>query len=619
MKILFSFERDAKAKVAVLISLYNYGKYIRQALDSIAAQTLEHIELIVCNDCSTDNGVSVTMGWMKEHEQRFSRLALIENEVNSGLSATRNASVTYAAAPYVFILDADNMIYPACLARSLEVLEEADDSAAFVYTQREMFDDGSDLCGSSLENLLDWNVFLFSQGNYIDAMALHKKSALQAVGGYTVDDCFGRLGWEDYEIWLKYIRAGFYGIKIQQPLIRYRYHTASMLRSTTTRAKNTRRLWGRLHELYPELIPFQMPLDMRLATSRLGVLEKYMYFLGQFIRSKPRLLRLAKFGKRHLLKIYRTLYLGKILPPTAMDLLPDLSAGNSAAMAQARHILGDFPSPEADISGNYICVRGAATDFSGDTTAVVAHWDPDGVIAPYVVHMCRCFKSMGWRVVIASHAALKQFEETPDGLVDAALYRTCPGYDFTSWKAALHCFPSLLRCNELILCNDSVFGGIGSYAPMHDAMRRVDCDFWGVTASREIMPHIQSYYSVFRRAALQHRAFTRFFDAVPFSDDRDQAISFEVRLTLWLNLHGLKPGVYAPAADIPDSSNPSLRLWRNLLKHNVPMLKRVLLNPKCERLLLDFSGVKVSGWEKELAKRQYPLEYIQQYFLRTQK
>lgn len=251
MKTLFIAERNGKAKVAVLVSLYNYARYIAEALDSVAAQTLEDIELVVCNDCSTDDGAAVVTAWMQRHESRFSRLALIENDRNSGLAATRNASVAYAAAPYLFILDADNTIRPSCLARSLEILEESGPETAFVYTQRELFSP-ADGTGYALENLNDWSPSLLEEGNFIDAMVLHRRSALEGAGGYAADDCFGRLGWEDFELWFRYARAGWNGVKIHQPLIRYRYHEASMGRTTTDRRKTMNTLWKRLRELYPE-------------------------------------------------------------------------------------------------------------------------------------------------------------------------------------------------------------------------------------------------------------------------------------------------------------------------------------------------------------------------------
>ena len=254
MKVLFSYERNDAAKVAVLVSLYNYSQHICEALDSVAEQTLLPLELVVCNDCSTDNSADVTTAWMEDHAERFSRIAFIENERNSGLSATRNAAISYATAPYLFILDADNQIYPRCLERSLEILEESPPEAAFVFAQREMFN-AQELHGYALENLEDWNLEQLLRTNTIDAMVLHKRSALEAVGGYATDDVLGRLGMEDYELWLKYIRANFYGSKIHQPLIRYRRHLTSMVHKTTLQTNNLRRIWKRLNELYPDLIP----------------------------------------------------------------------------------------------------------------------------------------------------------------------------------------------------------------------------------------------------------------------------------------------------------------------------------------------------------------------------
>lgn len=257
MKTLFLHDTESAhgtPKVAVLISLYNYSRYIYEALDTVAAQSLQSIELIVCNDCSTDNSAELTLNWMKSHTDRFARLALIENDANSGLSATRNTSVAFAQAPYLFILDADNKLYPACLERSLEVLEESDSSAAFVYALREIFDE-NEPDKRSLENLADWNPTLLHRGNSIDAMVLHRKSALEAVGGYSADEHFGRLGWEDFELWFKYARAGFCGIKLHQPLVRYRVHWESMLSTTTNQQKNLTQLWEQLRLRYPEFFP----------------------------------------------------------------------------------------------------------------------------------------------------------------------------------------------------------------------------------------------------------------------------------------------------------------------------------------------------------------------------
>ena len=258
MNILFAHETRSEPQVAVLVPLYNYSQYIVQALDSVAAQTQQDVELIVCNDCSTDDSASVALAWMERHAKYFCRAALIENDVNSGLSASRNAAVAYSRSPYCFMLDADNMIYPHCLERSLEALKEAPDEAAFAYSLREVFDE-SNPRWRKLENLPDWDTAWLSTANVIDAMVLHRRVALLRVGGYEEGEPFGRLGLEDLELWFKYARAGMFGIKLHQPLIRYRVHGASMMHVTTTKAQALQALWKALRERYPEFFPSLAP------------------------------------------------------------------------------------------------------------------------------------------------------------------------------------------------------------------------------------------------------------------------------------------------------------------------------------------------------------------------
>lgn len=232
MKTLISVGTGGHPIVSVLISLYNYKKYIENTLESVAQQTLKNIELIICNDCSTDGGEKIAISWIKKNKKRFCYASLIENDINSGLPATRNISISCAHAPYIFILDADNFIFPSCLEKHTATLQETGDDVAFAYSQRLVFNDQNP-SDCSLENLPDWDIPLLSLGNYIDAMVMHKADILRQVGGYTIEPPFDRLGLEDYELWFKYMEAGFRGIKLHQPLIAYRVHQSSMLRTTT--------------------------------------------------------------------------------------------------------------------------------------------------------------------------------------------------------------------------------------------------------------------------------------------------------------------------------------------------------------------------------------------------
>jgi lipopolysaccharide biosynthesis protein len=274
---------------------------------------------------------------------------------------------------------------------------------------------------------------------------------------------------------------------------------------------------------------------------------------------------------------------------------------------------GNAPAPATPPPPSWPMDQGAArllygggADFAGAAVAVVAHWDPQGRVDPYVIRQCRQLKEDGFRVVLAS-GRLSPDLPAPDGWADAVVVRDCPGYDFASWRAALLVLPALWRSAELALCNDSVFGGVGSYAPMHKAMARVDCDFWGVAESRELAPHLQSYHVVFRPPALASQALADFFDRVPLTDDRQTAVACEVRLTRELVRAGLRPAAFAPfPPGARGDLNPSCELWRELLEAGAPLLKR-------ELLLRNDRGVSLAGWTDQLAGAGYPLELVVAY------
>jgi glycosyltransferase involved in cell wall biosynthesis len=231
---------DQPAPVTVIISLYNYGRFMRSCLDSVRDQTLDDLDLIVVDDSSTDRSADVVAAWMDDESSRFNHCQLLRHRVNGGLSQTRNTAFFHAASPYVFVLDADNMIYPRCLERLLAALENCDASFAYCYLER--FGDVRELA-----NLYPWNAIPLTVGNTIDAMVLMRRAVWEQVGGYS---CTMRLGWEDFDLWFKVARLKGWGILVPEILARYRVHGTSMLQTVTN--PNVEVIWNHLRSVYPE-------------------------------------------------------------------------------------------------------------------------------------------------------------------------------------------------------------------------------------------------------------------------------------------------------------------------------------------------------------------------------
>lgn len=241
VNIIFESRKlNIESDVTVNISLYNYEKYIEECLESVKAQTIENLNLIVVDDCSKDNSVKITKEWLEHNKDRFVECLLLQNKQNSGLAHTRNTALAHTKTNYVFILDADNLLYPRCLTRLLSALKNCD--ASFSYCYLEEF--GSE---TGIRNKKPWDPEKLAQVNPIDAMVLHRKNILEKVGGYSIMPV---MGWEDYDLWFKIARIKAWGIQVPEILARYRVHKKSMLNKITN--PNVEKLWSYLKNTYPE-------------------------------------------------------------------------------------------------------------------------------------------------------------------------------------------------------------------------------------------------------------------------------------------------------------------------------------------------------------------------------
>ena len=90
-----------KPKISVIVPVYNVEKYIDKCLDSLLNQTYKNMELIIVNDCSTDNSKKIIEKKIKNHKN----VLFSTNKENSGLSFTRNEGLKKATGDYIGYID----------------------------------------------------------------------------------------------------------------------------------------------------------------------------------------------------------------------------------------------------------------------------------------------------------------------------------------------------------------------------------------------------------------------------------------------------------------------------------------------------------------------------------
>lgn len=190
--------------VSILFTTYNHAPYIDQALDSIAAQGFADFEVVITDDCSTDDSVDVIRRWLDRHRLDAS---LVANEQNLGICAVRNRALARASGELVCSLSGDDFFAADRLARQAPFLAAQPADVAAVYSDARICDAaGVTVRESYLDRFLGpdrrpegWIFPDLQRDCFLPAPAVMvRRAAIEAVGGYDES-----LAFEDWDMWLR--------------------------------------------------------------------------------------------------------------------------------------------------------------------------------------------------------------------------------------------------------------------------------------------------------------------------------------------------------------------------------------------------------------------------------
>lgn len=218
--------------ISVLMPAYNAGKYIREAIISVLAQSCEDFELLIINDGSTDDTGRI-VGLFDDP-----RVILINKE-HGGIAAALNMGLRLAQAPYIARFDADDICLPQRLEKQLNFLEDHPDYV---------------LVGSDAEYILENGDFLFSfqciahsndevQKNlyvycpFIHSAVMYKREDVIKTGGYNAH----AHNFEDYLLWANLAKTGKLQ-NLREPLIKVRLNASSVTIDEKWRGERFRQL-----------------------------------------------------------------------------------------------------------------------------------------------------------------------------------------------------------------------------------------------------------------------------------------------------------------------------------------------------------------------------------------
>lgn len=190
--------------VTVGAANYNNAKYVLKTLESIKYQSYPNIELIIVDDCSTDNSVELIENWLTSYDKPFK---FIKHDINLGVCAACNGLLKNASGKYISTIATDDILMEEKIMNQVKILENSDNDVCAVYSDAYLIkEDGSPRYGWFIQNhghfvdLPSGNIFnRLLEGNYLPAMSLLvKKSSYDEIGMFDEN-----LVYEDYDMWLR--------------------------------------------------------------------------------------------------------------------------------------------------------------------------------------------------------------------------------------------------------------------------------------------------------------------------------------------------------------------------------------------------------------------------------
>jgi len=219
-----------KPLVSIMMPAYNAGKYIGRAIESVLAQTYENWELIIIDDCSTDNTYEIAASY------KDPRIRILRHEQNMGVGSSRNDALSASSGQWVAVLDADDEWLPQRLER---LIKETDGREDFFLS------DLITMCFNRDGSLIPWRVIdqtgLLAEGRTailgiedflkVGGIPLKPLFPMSAVRNFQLcfeDFCLG----EDLDFWVQLFHAGLKLKLIGETYYHYRLTTGSLSSKT---------------------------------------------------------------------------------------------------------------------------------------------------------------------------------------------------------------------------------------------------------------------------------------------------------------------------------------------------------------------------------------------------
>ncbi len=209
-------------KISIVLPCYNGAPTLNLAIESCIKQDFVDWELIIVDDCSTDNTLEVA----NDYSKKDSRIKVFHNTTNKKLPASLNEGFRHASGEYLTWTSDDNILLPNMLTVLSQYLDNHNETQMVVGEYSIINEKGRVIKHNNVYNNINQQIFL---NNYLGGCFMYRKTAANKIGIYNEKMFLV----EDYDYWIRMALYGKIDV-VHKPLYLYRVHSKSL---TSTRKK----------------------------------------------------------------------------------------------------------------------------------------------------------------------------------------------------------------------------------------------------------------------------------------------------------------------------------------------------------------------------------------------
>lgn len=204
-----------KGLVSIVLPVYNGERFLSESIDSIIAQTYQNWELIIIDDCSSDNSPEIA----KNYAKKDTRIMYYRNEQNLKLPRSLNRGFSLSKGEYLTWTSDDNMYLPDALYKMVNAMKAQ--QAEFVFAPCHVINEKGEIV-EEWSAPDDYQISIM-KGDFVGACFLYTRNVYDTIGEYDVNKFLV----EDYDYWLR-IFCRFKVFYIEDYLYMYRWHDRSL-------------------------------------------------------------------------------------------------------------------------------------------------------------------------------------------------------------------------------------------------------------------------------------------------------------------------------------------------------------------------------------------------------